>query len=161
MSVLALPCTFVAPLRAWASKVCAGVPFVLNPMADDQMPNRLGLASWLVWEDNPLTARVAVNRFWEQLFGHGIVETSEDFGTQGAPPTHPELLDWLATEFPRDGWSMKKMLRLMVTSATYPCAHCMATLPRINRPVLSQSSFSRRGAPAAPSLASARCACIM
>jgi hypothetical protein len=99
--------------------VCAGVPFVLNPMPEDQMPNRLGLANWLVSEDNPLTARVAVNHFWEQLFGHGIVETSEDFGTQGSPPTHPELLDWLATEFPREGWSMKKMLRLMVTSATY------------------------------------------
>jgi len=83
------------------------------------MPNRLGLANWLVSDDNPLTARVTVNHYWEQLFGRGIVETSEDFGTQGSPPTHPLLLDWLATEFMRDGWSMKKMLRLMVTSATY------------------------------------------
>jgi len=116
------PCTFLHVRGAFTSlgdKVCAGVPSALNPLADDQMPNRLGLAEWLVSEDNPLTARVAVNHLWEQLFGRGIVETSEDFGTQGTPPTHPELLDWLATEFPRQGWSTKKMLRLMVTSATY------------------------------------------
>ena len=100
-------------------KVCAGTPFILNPLPDDQMPNRLGLANWLVSDDNPLTARVTVNRYWEQLFGRGIVETSEDFGTQGSPPTHPLLLDWLATEFMRNGWSMKKILRVMVTSATY------------------------------------------
>jgi hypothetical protein len=116
------PCTFMHIRGAFTSlgdNVCSGVPSALNPMADDQMPNRLGLAEWLVSEDNPLTARVAVNRLWEQLFGRGIVETSEDFGTQGTPPTHPELLDWLATEFPRQGWSVKKILRLMVTSATY------------------------------------------
>jgi len=116
------PCAFMHVRGAFTSlgdKVCAGVPSGLNPLTDDQMPNRLGLAEWLVSEDNPLTARVAVNRLWEQLFGRGIVETSEDFGTQGTPPTHPELLDWLATEFPREGWSVKKMLRLMVTSATY------------------------------------------
>jgi hypothetical protein len=116
------PCTNIRIRGAFLTvgdKVCAGTPFILNPLPDDQMPNRLGLANWLVSDDNPLTARVTVNRFWEQLFGRGIVETSEDFGTQGTPPTDPLLLDWLATEFMRDGWSMKKMLRLMVTSATF------------------------------------------
>jgi len=116
------PCTNLHIRGAFlsvADKVCAGVPFILNPLPDDQMPNRLGFANWLVSDDNPLTARVTVNRYWEQLFGRGIVETSEDFGTQGTPPTHPLLLDWLATEFMRDGWSMKRMLRLIVTSATY------------------------------------------
>jgi hypothetical protein len=83
------------------------------------MPNRLGLAHWLVDENNPLVSRVTVNRFWEQIFGRGIVETSEDFGLKGERPTHPELLDWLATEFVRQGWSMKAIHRLIVTSATY------------------------------------------
>jgi hypothetical protein len=102
-----------------ADKVYADVPSALGHLSEDEMPNRLGLARWLVGDSNPLTARVTVNRFWETLFGHGIVETSEDFGSQGDPPTHPELLDWLATEFMSDGWDMKKILRLMVTSATY------------------------------------------
>ena len=116
------PYTFMHVRGSFTSlgdKVYAAVPASLSPLPADQMPNRLGLAHWLVSEDNPLTARVTVNRFWEALFGRGIVETSEDFGTQGTPPTHPELLDWLATEFMRQDWSPKKMLRLMVTSATY------------------------------------------
>lgn len=100
-------------------EVAANVPAVLNPLPAGEVPNRLALARWLVSDDNPLTARVTVNHFWETVFGHGIVETSEDFGTQGDPPTHPELLDWLATEFMRNGWDMKKTLRLIVTSATY------------------------------------------
>ena len=99
--------------------VYADVPSSLNPLPKGAAPNRLGLAEWLVSEDNPLTARVTVNRYWETLFGHGIVETSEDYGTQGDLPSHPELLDWLATEFMQNGWSMKKIKRLMVTSATY------------------------------------------
>jgi hypothetical protein len=102
-------------------KVEHGVPEVLHDLhiADGEQPNRLTLARWLVSPDNPLTARVTVNRMWEEFFGRGLVETSEDFGTRGERPTHPELLDWLATEFIREGWSMKRMHRLIVLSATY------------------------------------------
>jgi hypothetical protein len=100
-------------------KVLPGVPAVLPPLPQGQPANRATLARWLVSPDNPLTARVTMNRFWEQIFGRGLVETVEDFGTQGARPTHPELLDWLATEFIRQNWDIKAMLRLIVTSATY------------------------------------------
>jgi hypothetical protein len=107
----------------WMSKgaaVKAGVPKTLNPLPAGAPSNRLGMARWLVSPDNPLTARVAVNRYWEQLFGYGIVETLEDFGSQGSKPTHPELLDWLAVTFQKDlRWSTKKLLRLMVLSGTY------------------------------------------
>ncbi len=103
------------------ARVTPGVPSVLPSLRDakPQAANRLDLARWLVDPDNPLTARVTVNRWWAELFGRGLVATLEDFGTQGERPTHPELLDWLATEFVRSGWSMKAMHRLMVTSATY------------------------------------------
>ncbi|MBV8810675.1 MAG: DUF1549 domain-containing protein, partial [Acidobacteriaceae bacterium] len=97
--------TFTSP----GELVYADVPSAVNPLPKDAMPNRLGLAEWLISDDNPLTARVAVNHFWEAIFGHGIVETSEDFGTQGDAPSHPDLLDWLATEFMQNGWSMKKI----------------------------------------------------
>ncbi len=100
-------------------QVFAGVPELLPPLGGDQMPNRLGLARWLVDEENPLTARVVVNRAWEQVFGRGLVETSEDFGTQGAPRLHPELLDWLATELVGQGWHLKALHRMIVMSATY------------------------------------------
>jgi hypothetical protein len=100
-------------------RVYADVPSFLGPLPEGVMPNRLGLARWLVDDANPLTARVTVNRIWEAYFGRGIVETSENFGTQGARPTHPELLDWLATELVARKWSLKAIHRLVVTSATY------------------------------------------
>ena len=94
-------------------------PAVLPPMVKGSPPNRLSLAKWLVSPKHPLTSRVTINRFWQHIFGAGIVQTSEDFGTQGIPPTHPELLDWLATEFVASEWDMQTMLKLMLTSATY------------------------------------------
>jgi mono/diheme cytochrome c family protein len=98
--------------------VSPGVPAVL-PKLDASKPTRLDLARWFVSGSNPLPPRVTMNRCWMHCFGTGIVETDNDFGTQGTPPSHPELLDWLAAEFVDRGWSMKAMLRLIVTSATY------------------------------------------
>ena len=100
-------------------KVSANVPAFLPPMAPGLPMNRLGLARWLVDPRNPLPARVAVNHFWQEYFGVGIVKTAEDFGSQGEQPSNPLLLDWLATEFVRTGWDVKAMQRLIVTSATY------------------------------------------
>jgi hypothetical protein len=105
--------------RNRTDKVTPGVPAALSPFPQDAPANRLGLAKWLVSATHPLTARVAVNRYWQMYFGVGIVKTSENFGVQGEPPAHPELLDWLATEFARTGWDVKAMQRLIVTSATY------------------------------------------
>ncbi|MEW6304644.1 MAG: PSD1 and planctomycete cytochrome C domain-containing protein [Verrucomicrobiota bacterium] len=101
------------------AKVGVGVPASLNPLPDGAPTNRLGLAQWLVSPMNPLTARVIVNRYWQAYFGAGIVRSSENFGSQAELPSHPELLDWLATEFIRTGWNVKAMQRLIVTSATY------------------------------------------
>ncbi len=96
-----------------------GVPLVLHDLPQDAPANRLALAHWLTDENNPLTARVVANRAWAEMFGQGIVATEEDFGSQGEPPTHPELLDWLAVEFMRSGWSQKHLHRLIVTSSVY------------------------------------------
>ncbi len=105
--------------RNKTEKVTPGVPAILPPLPKDEKVNRLTLAKWLLDPSHPLTSRVAVNRFWQMYFGHGIVKTAEDFGVQGEPPVHPELLDWLATEFIRTGWDVKAMQKLIVTSATY------------------------------------------
>ncbi|HXJ41757.1 MAG TPA: DUF1553 domain-containing protein [Bryobacteraceae bacterium] len=105
--------------RNQTEKVTAGTPTVLPPMSKDLPMNRLGLAKWLVDPNHPLTARVAVNRFWQNYFGTGIVKTAENFGSQGDTPVNQELLDWLATEFIRTGWDVKAMQRLIVTSAAY------------------------------------------
>jgi hypothetical protein len=102
----------------YGEKVRGGVPACLPPLPRGAPDNRLGFARWLVDPSNPLTARVAVNRAWQTFFGTGLVKTVEDFGSQGDPPSHPELLDWLATEF-RGKWDVKALHRLIVTSAAY------------------------------------------
>ena len=96
-----------------------GVPAFLPSMPEGAPANRLGLAQWLTRPDHPLTSRVAVNRYWSLLFGKGIVKSVSDFGTQGAWPTHPELLDWLATDFVKNGWNIKRTFKQIVMSATY------------------------------------------
>jgi hypothetical protein len=115
-------------------KVAPGVPAFLPPLPAGQPANRLTLARWLVDPANPLTARVAVNRYWQTYFGIGLVKTAEDFGAQGEAPSHPELLDWLAAEFVRSGWDVKAMQRLIVTSATYRQASQTSAALRVRDP---------------------------
>ena len=99
-------------------RVDPSAPSALPPLPQGE-PSRLALAQWLVSRENPLTARVTVNRIWQQYFGTGLVSTPEDFGTRGDRPSHPRLLDWLAVEFMESGWDIKALHRLIVTSATY------------------------------------------
>ncbi len=105
--------------RSPGAAVAPSVPAILHPLKADEAPTRLDLARWLVSRENPLAARVTVNRMWAEIFGYGLVTTPEDFGIKGELPTHPELLDWLAVEFMDHGWSFKKLLRTIVTSRTY------------------------------------------
>jgi hypothetical protein len=113
----------VLPRGNWLDEtgevVQPGIPDFLGPLEKKEKATRLDLAKWVVSPDNPLTARVFVNRLWKVVFGQGLVRNLDDFGTQGTPPTHPELLDWLATEFTRAGWDVRGMLKLMVMSNTY------------------------------------------
>ncbi len=99
--------------------VTAATPRAFPTFPQNASQDRLGLAQWILDDTNPLTTRVTVNRYWARLFGRGLVVTEEDFGTQGVPPTHPQLLDWLATDFRQQGWDTKKLLKLLVMSSTY------------------------------------------
>jgi hypothetical protein len=134
----------IAPPVASGPSVASG-----EDGADGTAPNRLDFARWLVDPANPLTARVTVNRMWQNLFGRGLVETENDFGTQGTGPSHPELLDWLATEFVANGWDAKAMIRLIVSSATYrQSSHArleLATVDPDNRLIAHQSRLRIEG----------------
>src|SRR5207245_4054043 len=115
-------------------------PHALPPLPSNL--NRLGLAQWMMRPENPLTARVTVNRFWQELFGTGLVRTSEDFGVMGELPSHPELLDWLAVQFRESGWNVKDFFRLLVSSATYRQAG-VATAEKLEKD--PQNRFLSRG----------------
>jgi hypothetical protein len=116
--------------QALGDEVTASVPAAFPPLPADAPHNRLGLARWMVSRDNPLAARVTANRMWESIFGVGIVRSSEEFGSQGDMPVHPELLDWLAAEFMESGWDVKHMLTLILTSRAY--RQVSASTPALN-----------------------------
>jgi hypothetical protein len=117
-------------------------PAILPPLPPGLPRNRLGLAQWLLRPDHPLTARVTVNRFWQEVFGTGIVRTAGDFGTAGEPPSHPDLLDWLAVEFREGGWDVKRFFKLIVTSSAYRQAAVATPEKREKDP---QNRFLSRG----------------
>ncbi len=130
-------------------QVYANTPNAIMGFADSLPKNRLGLAHWLVDKNNPLTARVIVNRFWKMYFGQGIVKTLEDFGSQGSLPSHPELLDWLALEFINSGWDIKAFQKLIITSATYQQSSRVTEKTRRNDPMniqLARGSSTRLAA---------------
>jgi len=122
-------------------KVEATVPAFLPQLPPGAIPNRLGLARWLVSRDNPLTSRVIVNRYWQHFFGEGLVKSSNDFGAQGDWPSHPELLDWLAVQFVESGWNVKALHKLIVTSATYRQSSRMRMEDPANRLLARGPSF--------------------
>ena len=115
-----------------AEQVGPGTPAALTPFPEDLPRNRLGLARWLTSPEHPLTSRVAVNRLWQICFGTGLVRTPEDFGSQGQPPTHPELLDWLAVDFVEGGWNIKRMLKQIVMSASFRQSSALAGGAELN-----------------------------
>jgi hypothetical protein len=129
--------------RSPGQPVEPGTPAFLPALGAAASPTRLDLARWIVSRENPLTARVTVNRIWQELFGKGLVETSEDFGTRGERPSHPELLDWLASEFAGSGWDRKHVVRLLVTSAAYRQSSAdrpdLAARDRANRLIARQT----------------------
>jgi len=133
----------------YADKVTHGVPAKLPPLPGDAPKNRLALARWLVAPENPLTTRVTVNRLWQQFFGTGIVKTADNFGIQADAPSHPELLDWLGVEFRESGWDVKKMVRLIVTSATYRQS---SVISNQSEKVISKKPGGADGTPITPSL---------
>ena len=144
--------TCVATFFARVRRSEPGVPRVLPAITDKprKKRDRLTLARWLVAADNPLTPRVTINRLWQRYFGVGLVETENDFGTQGTLPTHPELLDWLAREIVMRAWSQKEMHRLVVTSATYRQSSQIRAGRRPPRPAQQARSGGSRGCGSMP-----------
>ena len=145
--------TFILNRGAYDSptehKVEPGTPSILPPMDSDLPRNRLGLAKWLFQDSNPLTARVTVNRYWQMLFGTGLVSTPEDFGAQGEFPSHPELLDWLATDFRENGWDTKYLIKEIMMSSTYQqssaCTPELYAADPENRTLMRGSRFRLSG----------------